>query len=176
VNSVSENGQVNSVSENGQVKIYSENSKIINAKDNSIIIFQDCPKIKFKKDKTVHVIETKTITNMTLDKFIIQHGLKEEDKSIILYKIVNNDYSDFYTGKVKYKVGEEVACNDWSNKDRECGGGLHLSPTPEFAMKYHQGKVLKCKVKIKDIKVYSKCSFADKVRCKKVFVMEEVKV
>jgi len=101
--------------------------------------------------------------------------LKEEDKSIILYKIVNNDYCDFYTGTIKYEVGKETICHDWSNEDKECGNGLHLSPIPEFAMEYHQGKILKCKVRLEDIKVYSKCNFANKVRCKKVFVMEEVK-
>ena len=57
------------------------------------------------------------------------------------------------------------------NEQRECGGGLHLSPTPELALSYNKGKVLKCKVNIEDFVVYSQN--ISKVRCKKVKVLGE---
>ena len=91
--------------------------------------------------------------------------------SIILYKSVNPDtLCDFYTGKIKYEG--TVTCPDWDdNEQRECGGGLHLSPTPELALSYNKGKVLKCKVNIEDFVVYSQN--ISKVRCKKVKVLGE---
>ena len=91
--------------------------------------------------------------------------------NIILYKSVNPEtLCDFYTGKIKYEG--TVTCPDWDDNDQQgCGGGLHLSPTPELALFYDQGKVLKCKVNIEDFVVYSQN--ISKVRCKKVKVLGE---
>jgi hypothetical protein len=92
---------------------------------------------------------------------------------IILYKSVNpKTLCDFHTGKIKYEG--TVTCPDFDpDPERECGGGLHLSPMPELALKYNNGKVLKCEVALKDIVVYG--HNIDKVRCKKVKVVGEVK-
>ncbi len=91
---------------------------------------------------------------------------------ITLYKSVNPDtLCDFYTGKIKY--AGTVTCPDFDpNPERECGGGLHLSPTPELAMSFNRGKVLKCEVALKDIVVFGRN--IDKVRCRKVTVTGEV--
>jgi len=94
---------------------------------------------------------------------------KNSDGRYILYKSVNPEtLCDFHTGKVKYE--NIVTCNDFdSNKNRECGGGLHLCHSPEIALSFNVGKVLKCLVHSKDMVIYKK-NIA-KIRCRKVEVL-----
>jgi hypothetical protein len=95
----------------------------------------------------------------------------ESKKDIILYKSVQStNHTDFYTGKIKYTG--TVECPDFDpDETRQCGGGLHLSPTPELALSYNNGIILKCRVAVKDIAVYG--LNITKVRCKKVTVIGE---
>jgi hypothetical protein len=138
------------------------------------IISLDEVKIKLpKKPKTASVIKRKLV-EYNINSFIDIYNLTNEDDSIILYKTVRKDtLCDFRTNSIKYEG--IVKCPDFdSSKDRECGGGLHLSPTPELAISFAEGeyKLLKCKVKLKDIVVYGKN--IQKVRCKQVKVLGEV--
>ena len=91
---------------------------------------------------------------------------------IILFKSVNpKTRCDYHTGKIKYEG--EVVCPDWKDDDKQqCGNGLHLSPSADEALIYHQGLVLRCEVAFDDFVVYSED--ITKVRCKKVTVLEEV--
>ena len=89
---------------------------------------------------------------------------------MLLYKSVQKNGTDFYTGKIHYSG--IVQCPDWdNNKERQCGGGFHLSPTPELAQSYNIGKIKKCLVKQKDIVVYP--WDITKVRCREVEVIEK---
>ena len=89
----------------------------------------------------------------------------------MLYKSVQDDHTDFYTGKIKYEG--TVECPDWDpDCNRKCGGGLHLSPIPEAALRYNQGKVLKCLVHPDNLVVYA--TDISKVRCRLVEVVWEV--
>jgi hypothetical protein len=126
-----------------------------------------------KKAKTATVIKRELVLH-DIDSFTDIHNLTIEKDSVILYKSVNEDsLCDFRTGKIKYEG--TVECPDFDpSKDRECGGGLHLCATPMEALSFANGpaKVLKCKVKLKDIVVYGKN--IQKVRCRKVEVLGEV--
>ncbi len=108
-----------------------------------------------------------------INTFNEMHG--NGSNEIILYKSVRSDNNkDFYTNTIEYKVGSEVKCPDFDPSiNRECGGGLHLSPSPMLALSFNRGKVLKCSVKLKDIVVYPHNTM--KVRCKAVKVLEEYK-
>ena len=124
-----------------------------------------------KVDKSVHIVKAKqAIYDIKSLKIIYAENI--DGKSIILYKSVNPEtLCDFYTDKIKYEG--VVICPDWNpGKNIQCGNGLHLSPTPEMALSYNQGKVLKCKVAIKDIVVHG--TDITKVRCKKIEVIGEV--
>ena len=91
---------------------------------------------------------------------------------IILFKSVNPETNcDFYTGRIKYEG--TVECPDWNpDPEIQCGHGLHLSATPKDALDYNpNGKILKCKVNIKDIVIYP--YDISKVRCQKVQVLKE---
>jgi len=93
-------------------------------------------------------------------------------KEIILYKTVRpENHRDFYTNSIEYKG--EVVCPDFKDDPKiQCGYGLHLSPTPELALTYNKGTVLKCVVNIKDIVVFG--TDITKVRCQKVKVIGEI--
>lgn len=170
--------QIKSILDNAQLTVDSKDVIVTKAKDNSIIICYKKCKI-LSKQKTVTVIKTAKVklNSFTLSKFIDRYAVEKEGKYIILYKSVNPDtYCDFKTGKIKYEIGTTVICPDWDEKfTGECGYGLHLSPTPYFALAFNDGKVLKCRVKISDCRTVKNPQYPTKVSCKQVEVLEEVK-
>ena len=157
--------------QNTVVRIETELVNILEARQFSTIIFME-KKRKVVKDKTATVIVTPRI-QYDLKLFCDIYRDSVDGKFIILYKSVNpKTLCDFYTGTIKYEG--TVICPDWkTDTNIQCGNGLHLSPTPEMALSYNQGKVLKCKVAIKDIAVYP--LNITKVRCKKVEVLGDYK-
>ena len=171
VNEMWGNSQVNNLFENTLCKCYSDNC-IINAKHYAVIVCFEC-KPKVTKQNTVKVIYQKVFKH-TKKSFIDIYPIDKE-KHITLFKSVNPKTNcDFYTGKIKYEINKEIICHDFDNDtDRQCGGGLHLSPKPEMALKYNKGKLLKCKVHYDDFVVYP--NDITKVRCRKVFVIGEYK-
>ena len=134
-----------------------------------VIVCQDCkPTIK-RHGTDVTVVRTKTFKH-SIKSFCEIYG--DGNKPLTLYKSVKEDGCDHWTGKIQYEG--EVVCPDWDpNPERQCGGGLHLSPTPHDALRYREGKVLACEVARKDIVVYA--TDITKVRCRKVKVIGEWK-
>lgn len=136
----------------------------------SVIIMIGCVcKIK-KKSKSATVIKNK-IAEYTKKDFIDIYGADKKG-FLTLYKSVNPDtLCDFYTGRIKYEGTVEP--EKWNpDKKVQCGDGLHLSPLPEMARRYNDGKILKCKVHKNDFVVYP--HDITKVRCKQVTVIGEV--
>jgi len=134
-----------------------------------VVCVQSEPK-QIKKDKTGKIIKTKIFRQTKKTFCDIYKNNMIDDKTIILYKSVKSDNTDFYTGKIKYEG--IVKCPDWNpDASLECGNGLHLSPTPEHALSYNKGKIIGCKVKISDFVVYP--YNITKVRCKQVEVFSE---
>jgi hypothetical protein len=126
-------------------------------------------KIK-RKSKTVTVIKN-PVAKYTKKDFLDIYG-QDKNGNVILYKSVRENLKDFHTNTIEYTG--TVTCLDWDgDKNRQCGGGLHLSPLPELALSYNQGKLLKCIVNKKDFVVYPED--ITKVRCKKVTVLGEYK-
>ena len=107
--------------------------------------------------------------------FINIYNVKQEGNSLILYKSVNESLYDFWTGKIKYKIGEWIKAPDWNpDNKKECGGGLHVCSSIEFCKEFNTGRYLKVKVPIKDIVIHPSPSMPHKIRCKRLFVIEEV--
>ena len=97
----------------------------------------------------------------------------DEHGMVTLYKVTQDNGTDYYTGRIRYSG--EVECPDWDDDTkRQCGGGLHLSPTPELALIYHHGQVLVCKCHVDDLVVYP--HDITKVRCRKVTVIDTAKL
>ena len=124
-----------------------------------------------KKHKTATIVHQ---VKRAVDKPMFLQTLEKVKEGYVLYKSVKPDtLCDFQTGKIKYEG--VVTCPDWDkDPNRECGGGLHLSPTPGMALSYHTGKLLRCVVKPRDFVIYQAGDFT-KVRCRKVTVIGEVK-
>jgi len=136
----------------------------------AVLILEDGVKSRLpKRDKGTTVIRrNKFLHTVKTFSEICEAG--DSKGTVTLYKSVNKETGcDFQTGKIKYEG--TVVCPDWNpDPNKECGGGLHLSPTPGAALYYHsQGKLLKCEVKLKDIVVYAPC--VTKVRCREVKVL-----
>ena len=166
----------------GQLIFNGESSKhtrhIFKFDDGSRLVFNDIRKFGWwkyvKSSKDIEKTFGPEALEVDLKTFKEVYPENVVDGEIILYKSVSpTNLTDFKTGKIKYEIGKTIDCPDFDpDKNRECGGGLHLSPTPELALNYNQGKLLKCRVKVKDMVIYSKC--ITKVRCRKVFVEGEV--
>ena len=171
INMMKECSQVNAAFENVCIKAFSPYVVISRLKHKSTLICQDCTVDVKEKDDTANIIVTKTMQHTKNTFLEIYRDNMIDDNHIMLYKSVNpDDNFDFYSGKIKYEG--IVECPDWDDDMWiECGRGLHLSPTPELALYYNRGKVLKCKVNIKDFVVYP--HNINKVRCKKVEVLGE---
>jgi len=176
---VRDNATIQALSGNSTLKIYSESVSVKKAIQESIIICQDCkPKLP-KHDNIIytkrakHDIDSFTAIHSDLVLCQLLYPCPCMGKKIKLYKSVNpKTRCDFYTGKVKYEG--IVTCTDFdSDIERQCGGGLHLSPTPQMALQHNDGLVLECMVDIKDIVVYP--YDISKVRCRKVTVIGEFK-
>jgi hypothetical protein len=124
-----------------------------------------------KKHKTATIVHQ---VKKAIDKTMFMQTLEKVKEGYILFKSVNPaTLCDFQTGKIKYEG--VVTCPDWDkDPNRECGGGLHLSPTPQMALSYHTGTVLRCAVKASDFVLYQPGDFT-KVRCERVTVLGEWK-
>jgi hypothetical protein len=156
--------------DNSTVAAY-DNSVTIEAFMLCVIIMIGCIcKIK-KESKTATIIKNKVAEYEKTD-FIDIYGT-DENGYLTLYKSVNPDtLCDFYSGKIRYEG--TVKPGKWNpDPNVQCGDGLHLSPLPEMALRYNQGKLLVCKVHKNDFVVYP--FDITKVRCKKVTVIGEYK-
>jgi hypothetical protein len=156
---------------NSMVAVLAETVTINKIADYAIVAL-DGVKIKLpKKARTATVIKRKLVEH-NIKSLIDIYNLEVVDDSVVLFKSVNpTDGCDYTTGTIEYKG--TVKCPDFDpNPLRECGGGLHLSPTAGDALSYHEGRVLRCKVKLKNIVVYGKC--IRKVRCSEVEVLGEL--
>ena len=158
--------------QNSVVRVFSQDVKIKKLLHEATLI---CQGVKIKPDKrsiTANIINTKEILN-DIDTFLEIYQLEPKQGKVQLYKITRDNYKDYRTNMTEYKIGETIVCPDWDDdKDRECGGGLHLSATIKDAEQYNKGKILLCEVSVKDIVVYP--YDITKVRCKKVKVLREI--
>jgi len=172
IKSVSDRAVIKSVYGNSTIKIFSSNVKIEKLLQYAIAINIDCNPTIIKK------VDTATIINNPLAKydkesFLDIYSEKIKNNKITLYKSVNPETNyDFYSGKIKYSGS--VKPEKWNpDPNIQCGDGLHLSPLPQLALNYNQGKLLECEVDLDDFVVYP--NDITKVRCKKVKVVGDYK-
>ena len=159
------------------VRIVGSNARILEARQQVVLVYQNCTGGPKKYDDSVIINRTQE-AQFDLQTFIRVYGVCQQNEKIFLYKFVQQDYTDFFTGKVKYKVGATIECPDWNTDiNKECGGGLHLSPSIEFCKQFNDhpnGRTLKCEVATDDILVHPNPRYPFKVRCKRVKVLEEI--
>jgi len=113
------------------------------------------------------------------DDVVVKHTIRHATASIIIQRPFIHSKESFLELYPPDEHGMvtlyEVECPDWDDDTkRQCGGGLHLSPTPELALIYHHGQVLVCKCHVDDLVVYP--HDITKVRCRKVTVIDTAKL
>ena len=182
VKSVYGSAVVESVSGNSIVKVLSSLVRINNIGVESTIILQDCNiDILNIHDNAIIVKHKKA--KYSLNEFIKRFNIKKTKNGIILYKIVNDEYKDHYTGTVNYKTKSDIVeCPDWIEDNTiECGNGLHLAPSIHLCKQFNKtGIALKCEVSILDkngnpnILVHENPNSPQKVRCKTIKVIDDL--
>ncbi len=180
IGSVYDSANIKYVSGNTTIRIYSSSVIINKASKMAVIINIDC-KCKIKsKEKSVSIINNTTAI-FDFNEFINRYSVKIKKESIILYKSVQDNLTDFHSGKIKYTINKKIYCPDWNDDTKqECGGGLHLSPSIHFCKTFNKGRYLECKVPLltsdgkQNIITVTNPLYPHKIRCKELFVIKEV--
>jgi hypothetical protein len=94
------------------------------------------------------------------------YGIEIQGDCAVLFKGLNSEFraqqKDFL-----YQPGETQCAPDWDpDPKRECGGGLHFSPSPRHTLQFNGGaeKFVACLVPIDTILVHWDGSYPEKVR------------
>jgi hypothetical protein len=105
-------------------------------------------------------------TPQTAAEWLGFYGIDIEDGVATLYKAVGEGYES--RQGITYKPGEETVAPDWDGGERECGGGLHFSPHPQFALDFRPSAqhFLACPVKVEDIAVHPNGTYPEKVKAR----------
>ena len=119
-------------------------SSAVHAYDSSAVTASDSSTVHACDSSAVHAtaagvtITIHTTTDATTPtRWATENGASVSGGEVKLYKALPDDLTSglLYGHPTVWAVGEEVTCDDW-RADDECGGGLHLSPTPGHAWQY----------------------------------------
>ncbi|MGH2980166.1 MAG: hypothetical protein ACRDLQ_11115 [Solirubrobacterales bacterium] len=120
---------------------------------------------------------TEAVRFQNAEEWCNYYGVQVEDGVATLYKAVDEEFnSDHGTS---YRPGSEPQADDWDRGERECGGGLHFSPQPMFAVPSPGDRMrfLACPVRLEDIVVHPNGIYPDKVKargvCAPVYEVDE---
>jgi hypothetical protein len=96
------------------------------------------------------------------------YGVEMKSGVATLYKAVDAAFSSCYGQS--YQPGSSPVAADWDGGREECGGGLHLSPRPFFALRFapHAARFVACPVRTDDIVVHEQPHYPSKVKARAV--------
>lgn len=87
---------------------------------------------KFKKGPSAHAI--KPIYPSDIKGWCALKGIKVKNNRVQLWKCVDENGMDFYSGSINYNSNKEIVCPNWKeNYTAECGYALHLADSPSAA-------------------------------------------
>ncbi len=80
------------------------------------------------------------------------HGVEVKDGVAMLFKALNDDFTSPHG--TSYAPGSIPTADDWDGGMRECGGGLHFSPSPAQAPSFHSDakRFSACYVRLADMR------------------------
>jgi len=105
------------------------------------------------------------------------YGVEVNDGVAILFKAVDEDFNSYHG--MPYRPGTEPSAPDWDGGEQECGGGLHFSPRPTFALPRPTDSMrfVACPVRLEDIVVFPQGDYPDQVKapavCAPVYEVDE---
>ncbi len=166
---VSGSATIQHVYGNAQIVVHKKTVTILRAAQQAIIIAMSCVLNISKMDTSVAIVHrSQALHDAESISEIFQ--LKKIDDALVFYKSVTDDHMDFWSKTIKYEG--HVVCPDWDPSPvRQCGGGLHVSPTKKHALSYNKGKVLKVLVRPENLVIYQ--ADLSKVRCRELDVIGE---
>ena len=97
------------------------------------------------------LIEVPDLTKLTPAEWCDYYGVEVKRNQATLYKAVDDNLTTRHAQRagITYTVGVKISASDW-DATPECGGGLHVSPRPWLARRYHEQATryvaVKCKV------------------------------
>jgi hypothetical protein len=96
------------------------------------------------------------------------YGVPIADGVAVLYKAVDDDFNSYHG--MSYRPGDAPEAPDWDGGEQECGGGLHFSPRPTFALAAPEDEMrfIACPVAVADIVVHAQAVYPDKVKAPRV--------
>ena len=104
------------------------------------------------------------------------YGVAVEDGVATLYKALDENFKSLHG--MNYAPGTIPVAPDWDDGKRECGGGLHFSPTPAMALEFNEGagKFVGCPVALSEIAIHPDGEMPQKVKargcCKPCFEVD----
>ena len=152
-----------SVRASGSASVSAFDSASVSAFDSASVRAFDSASVSASKFVAVHLfsgrvtLEGGVLIDLTaldlddLDQWLDYTGAQVEGEDLLLYKAVD---TSLRSGKgFEYPVGAAVVCPDWTDTN-ECGGGLHLCPTPHQAFSYFGSatRFLRCRVARADVR------------------------
>jgi hypothetical protein len=113
----------------------------------------------------------------TAEEWCAYYGVPLNNGIAVLYKAVDEKFESYHG--TSYRPGSEPRAPDWDGGDQECGGGLHFSPRPTFALPAPTDdmRFVACPVRVEDIAFHPNGIYPDKVKaagvCGPVFEVRE---
>jgi hypothetical protein len=99
-----------------------------------------------------------------------------DEEFVTLYKALDENFCSRWN-KFCYLPGTTVEAPDW-DPNKECGGGLHFSPSPRMAKEFNweATKFVACKVKVNEVLVHLNGEYPEKVKAPRVYEIFEVDI
>jgi len=96
------------------------------------------------------------------------YGVEVNQGVAILFKAVDEDFNSYHG--TSYQPGTEPFAPDWDGGEQECGGGLHFSPRPTFALPRPDDSMrfVACPVRLEDIVVHPSGTYPEMVKAPRV--------
>jgi len=96
---------------------------------------------------------------------------------VVLFKAVDANFCSKWRS-FSYLPGTAPECDDW-DPGRECGGGLHFSPSPRAALEFFDPpnrRFVACREVLKEIIVHADGEYPQKVKSRRVLEIWEVDI
>ena len=109
---------------------------------------------------------TDAVRFATPEEWCEYYGVEVDNGVAILYKAVDQDFNSYHG--TSYRPGTEPYAPDWDGGERECGGGLHFSPRPTFALPRPDDSMrfVACPVRLADMVVHPQGDYPDQVKAR----------
>jgi hypothetical protein len=128
------------------------------------VIRKNGKKLKPVVVKGGQVIELEPPDISTPAKWCAYYGVTVKRGVATLFKALDSNFGASHG--MTYTPGSEPTAPDWDGGVKECGGGLHFSPTPGHALEFalEAKRFVACPVKLTDIVIHPNGTYPQKIK------------